>query len=95
MKVLKKHIEDGMRLAAANNGRKGRSITPEAVMRATKYGGEILQQFLDYIERSMPPLGGRGSRVQKQNVEIAYLRFSHHFQAALKEAENMLSEEEE
>ena len=93
MKVFKKHTESGMRDAAIKNGCKGRSITYEAVGRANRYCGEILDEFLLFVEQSMPPLGGRGSRIQKEHVEVAYLRFRVALNEALRNA-NWKEEEE-
>lgn len=93
MKIFKKHTEQGMRDAAVKNGCKGRSITYEAVARTTRYCGEIVDEFLLFIEQSMPPLGGRGSRIQKENAETAYLRFRVALNEALRNA-NWKEEEE-
>ncbi len=93
MKIFKKHTEDAMRVAAINNHCKGRSITYEAVGLATRYCGEIVDEFLLFVEQSMPPLGGRGSRIQKENVELAYLRFKVALNEALRNA-NWKEEEE-
>lgn len=95
MKTFKKHTEQAMREAAAKNGCKGRSITYQAVGRANRYCGEILDEFLLFIEQSMPPLGGRGTRIHPENVEIAYLRFKVAFNEALKNANWKEQEEEE
>ena len=95
MKILKTHTEYGMRDAAERHGRKGRSITSGAIGGATRFSGELSQLFLDYVERSMPPLSGRGSRIQFRDVELAYLRLYPFIISAISQAENMLSEEEE
>jgi hypothetical protein len=94
MKTVKKHTEQAMREAAIKNGCKGRSITYEAVGRANRYCGQILDEFLLFVEQSMPPLGGRGTRIQKENVENAYNRFRVALFEALRNASWNLEEEE-
>lgn len=95
MKLYKKNIEQGMREAARNNGSHGRSITNEAIGRATKYSSHIIDAYLLYLEQSMPPVGGRGSRMKRADVELPHLRFVVAFSKALEEAKNMAKEEEE
>lgn len=95
MKIFKKHTENAMREAAAKNGCKGRSIAPEAVGWATRFSGEILDEFFLFIEQSMPPLGGRGSRIQADHVKKASARFKLALLEALRNANwNVLEEEE-
>ncbi len=95
MKLYKKNIEQGMREAARNNGSHGRSITHEAIGRATRYSSEIIDAYLLFLEQSMPPVGGRGSRMKRADVELPHLRFTVALSKALEEAKNMAKEEEE
>ena len=95
MKVLKKHTEKAMRDASLKNGTKGRSITSEAIGWANRFSGEILDTFYLFIEESMPPLGGRGTRINSDIVKDCYAKFKLALLEALKNLEwNELGEEE-
>ena len=95
MKPFKKHTEQAMRDAAIKNGCKGRSITYGAVGFANMFCGEICDEFLLFVEKSMPPLGGRGTRIHADNVKDAYARFKLALLEALRNADWNISEEEE
>ena len=71
-KMVKKYIEQGLREAAKKNGNAGRSITQEAIGRATTKAGDIVDLFLLMIEKELPPKGGRGTRMLPYHVELAY-----------------------
>ena len=95
MRVLKKHTEKGMRDAAIKNGTKGRSITSGAIGWSNKFSEEILDTFYLFIEESMPPLGGRGTRINSDIVKDSYAKFKLALLEALKNLEwNDLGEEE-
>lgn len=97
MKIFKKHTEIAMRQAAINNGCKGRSITSGAVENATREAGEIVDEFFRYIEESMPPLYGRGSRINSNTIRQVSPKFKLALMKALREIRvtNKPTEEEE
>lgn len=90
-KVLKKHAEAFLREASAINGNKGRSMNYEAISSMARHSARIVELFALYVERSLPEKHGRGSRIQKHHVELAYLRFYE----AIREFMDNEGEEEE
>ena len=86
-KVLKKHAELALRKAAEKNGNKGRSMNYEAISCMARLSGRILDVFADYVEKSLPKKTGRGSRIQKHHIEIAYYRFHEALQEILDRGE--------
>lgn len=51
VKQTRKYIETGMRETAEEAGNKGRSMTHEAIGRATRLSGDIVSLFLALIEK--------------------------------------------
>ena len=94
VKQTRKYIERGMRDAAEEAGNKGRSMTHDAMNRATTKGGELLKLFCTLIEANMPRSRGEGSRIVTSHVEVAFKQM----EAAMLRAialESLIGEEEE
>ena len=72
VKQTRKYIETGMRKTAEEAGNKGRSMTHEAIGRATRLSGDIVSLFLALIEKDMPYPRGAGSRILPDHVQQAY-----------------------
>jgi len=72
VKQTRKYIEKGIRDAAEEAGNKGRSMTYEAMGRATTKGGELLKLFCTLIESNMPCSRGEGSRILTSHIEVAF-----------------------
>ena len=86
-KQTKKYIEAGMRKAAETAGNKGRSMTYEAIGRATACSAEIVTMFLEMIEKEMPYARGAGSRIDIDHVQQVYYKFRAIFDVGIRQVE--------
>ena len=72
VRVLKKNAEFALRNAAQNNGNSGRSMTQDAIDLMAINSSHIVDLFAMYVEQTLPPKGGRGSRIQAIHVSLAF-----------------------
>ena len=72
-KISKKFVEMRIREAATDNDNTGRSMTADALLKATECSDKLVQMFCKYIENYYPKTG-RGSRLTEEHIELAYLK---------------------
>ena len=87
VRQTKKYIEAGMRKAAEKAGNKGRSMTYEAIGRATDCSSEIVTMFLEMVEKEMPYPRGAGSRILPEHVQQVYYKFRAIFDVGIRQVE--------
>ena len=93
-RVLKKHAELSLRQAANDNGNSGRSMTHEAIVEMASCSSSIVDLFAKYVEGTLPPKVGRGSRLQPIHVELAFGKIYKAIRDFM-DSENNAGEEEE
>ena len=93
-RVLKKNAEFALRNAAHNNGNSGRSMTQDAIDLMALNSSHIIDLFAMYVEQTLPPKGGRGSRIQALHVSLAFGKMYKAMRDFM-DSENNTGEEEE
>ena len=93
-RVLKKNAESALRTAAINNGNEGRSMTSDAISKMAICSSMMVDLFAQYVEQTLPPKGGRGSRIQEPHIELAFGKI-YKATRDFMDKENNIGEEEE